>query len=313
MNVAVIDLGTNTFNLLIFEIPEGKILYNTKIPVKLGKGGLGKRIIQPDAFSRGVEAIQMHRQTCLEFGVRKIYALATSAVRTSENGADFVKAVLSTSGIKINVIDGDTEASIIYNGVKNSIRGIVNQKFLIMDIGGGSTEFILADPAQLLWKKSYPIGGSRLIEMYNPTDPPEADELGAIRQYLRDELEDLFEVCAHHKPQILVGSSGSFDTFAQILAFKQKIYDKPGNGFILPVSDLLELIHQLIRENEQFRLQIPGMESMRADTIHMSALQLEMVLLNVSFPTVMLSTFALKEGVMYQILNNQCPWQESLL
>lgn len=313
MNTAVLDLGTNTFNLLIFEAPEGKILYSTKIPVKLGKGGISKSIIQPDAFNRGIDAIKSLKQKCQEYGVKKLYALATSAVRSCVNGAEFVQTVLTTTGIYINVIDGETEASIIYNGVKNSIRDFINQKYLIMDIGGGSTEFILADSNQLFWKKSYLTGGSRLLDMFKPADPPGADELGAIRQYLRDELEDLFEICTHHKPQILVGSSGSFDTFAQILALQKNITDKPGNGFILPLEELKELIQHLITKNESQRLQIPGMEAMRADTIHMSALQLEMVLIYVPVRTVMLSTFALKEGVMYQILNNQCPWQESSL
>lgn len=314
MNIAVIDLGTNTFNLLIFEKSTGKILYNDKIAVKLGKGGLSNRIIQPDAYQRGLDAMQQHRTTCLTYNATKVFAFATSAIRSSTNGPQFAADVEQLTGIHINIIDGTTEASIIYDGVKNSIPGLSNQKFLVMDIGGGSTEFIIGNTQKMLWKQSYALGGSRLIEIFKPHDPPEADELGAIRQYVRDELEDLFSACSVHHPEILVGSSGSFVTFADMIAHIQNQNIKPGNGYEFPKNILLELLNTLLINNQEQRLQMPGMEPFRADTIHMSALQLEVVLRSIpSLRKVLLSTFALKEGIMFQILNNQCTWQESLL
>lgn len=314
MNIAVIDLGTNTFNLLIFENPTGRILYNGKIAVKLGKGGLGERKIQPDAYQRGLNAMQQHRHTCIVYQATKVYAFATSAIRSCLNGPQFAADVEQLTGIHINIIDGDTEASIIYDGVKNSIPGLKSEKFLVMDIGGGSTEFIIGNKEKMLWKQSYPIGGSRLIEIFKPHDPPEADELGAIRQYVRDELADLFSACESHRPPILIGSSGSFDTFADMVVSIQNQSIKPENGFQFPKNILLELLNTLLISTQEERLQIPGMEPIRADTIHMSALQLEIVLHAIpSVKKIMLSTFALKEGIMFQILNNQCPWQESSL
>ncbi|GCD77205.1 hypothetical protein JCM31826_06870 [Thermaurantimonas aggregans] len=314
MNLAVIDLGTNTFNLLIFEESTGKIIYNDKIAVKLGKGGLSERKIQPEAYQRGLDAMQQHLATCQAHNVAKVYAFATSAVRSSTNGPQFAADIERLTGVHINIIDGTTEASIIYEGVKNSISDLKKEKFLVMDIGGGSTEFIIGNSQKMLWKQSYAIGGSRLIETFKPHDPPIADELGAIRQYVRDELEDLFSACDVHHPEILIGSSGSFDTFADMIVKLQNQNIKPNNGFEFPRNILLELLNSLLLSNQEQRLQMPGMEPFRADTIHMSALQLEIVLHSIpSLKKILLSTFALKEGIMFQILNNQCTWQESSL
>ena len=314
MNTAVIDLGTNTFNLLIFEKSTGKIVYNGKIPVKLGKGGFGERKIQDDAYQRGLDAMKKHRETCLAHQVTSVYAVATSAVRSSVNGPQFAEDIKNTTGIHINIIDGKTEAKIIYDGVKNSVLDLKNEKILVMDIGGGSTEFIIGNKEKIFWMNSYAIGGSRLIEMFKPHDPPEADELGAIRQFVRDELQDLFETCETLRPCVLLGSSGSFDTFADMVAKMEATDIKPYNGFELPKKTLLDLLNTLILCSEHQRLQMPGMEAMRADTIHMSAIQLEITLHAIpAIKKILLSTFALKEGIMFQILNNQCPWQESSL
>ncbi|MFN3952312.1 MAG: hypothetical protein ACK4KT_07925 [Thermaurantimonas sp.] len=314
MNTAVIDLGTNTFNLLIFNTSTGSITFNGKIAVKLGKGGLGEHKIQDDAYQRGLQAMIKHRETCLAHNVSMVYAVATSAMRSSINGRQFAEDVRRLTGIFINIIDGETEARIIYEGVKHSIPDLKNETILVMDIGGGSTEFIIGRKENILWMKSYAIGGSRLIEMFKPHDPPEADELGVIRQFVRDELEDLADACESQKPGILVGSSGSFDTFADMVAQIESSGVKPSNGFELPRKTLLNLLNSLLISNEQQRLNMPGMEPMRADTIHMSALQLEIVLHTIpTIKKILLSTFALKEGIMFQILNNQCPWQESSL
>lgn len=314
MNVAVIDLGTNTFNLLIFEKSTGHILYNGKIAVKLGKGGLSERKIHPDAYQRGLQAIKKHRETCLAHDVSTVYAVATSAVRSTVNGLQFAEEIKRQTGIYINIIDGETEAKIIYEGAKNAVPELKDEKILIMDIGGGSTEFIIGNKEKIFWIKSYAIGGSRLIELFKPHNPPEPDELGSIRQYVRDELEDLFKAAETHKPRILLGSSGSFDTFADMLVKQLSPEVKPSNGFEMPKNTLLDLLSSLIFSSEAQRLQMPGMDPVRADTIHMSALQLEIVLHTISsIKKILLSTFALKEGIMFQILNNQCPWQESSL
>ncbi|RZL51322.1 MAG: exopolyphosphatase, partial [Pedobacter sp.] len=162
MRIALIDLGTNTFHLLIAEIKQKKfdILYKTNVPVKLGEGRINDNIIIPNAFERGINCLETFAKTIKNYHVDKVKATATSAVRSAENGQDFVKVVKEKTAIEIEIISGDEEAELIYQGVK--LSGGIQDLSLIMDIGGGSVEFILCDTQNLIWKKSYNIGAARL-------------------------------------------------------------------------------------------------------------------------------------------------------
>ena len=148
---AVIDLGTNTFNLLIMDIGSKgryKIIFKEELDVKLGEGSINKNMISPAAFRRGLDALKKHKATIDSYEVETIDALATSAIRSAKNGANFIERALKETGIQIHTIPGEEEASIIYHGVK--LAGLLEKEpSLIMDIGGGSTEFILADNSNI--------------------------------------------------------------------------------------------------------------------------------------------------------------------
>ena len=153
MRVAIIDLGTNTFHLLIAETrgDQPEILYKTNVPVKLGEGRINDNIITPAAFERGINCLKDFSLIIADYQVYKISATATSAVRSAENGNEFVNAVNERTGISIETISGDEEAELIYQGVK--LSGAITNLSLIMDIGGGSVELILCDTENLIWKK----------------------------------------------------------------------------------------------------------------------------------------------------------------
>ncbi|RZK51462.1 MAG: exopolyphosphatase, partial [Pedobacter sp.] len=154
MRIAAIDLGTNTFHLIIAEqnANELQIVYKTNQPVKLGEDITKNNSIIPVAFERGINCLKEFKNVLLINDVTVVKATATSAVRSAINGQDFVDAVKDATDIDIEVIDGDEEAELIYEGVK--LSGAITGKSLIMDIGGGSTEFILCDEENLIWKKS---------------------------------------------------------------------------------------------------------------------------------------------------------------
>ena len=155
MCVAVLDLGTNTFNLVIAGETEDKqpqIIYNTKLPVKLGEGGINKGYIAPEAFTRGILAIEKHFSTIQSHRVKKILAFGTSAIRTAQNGDAFLKRIKAITGIDVEIISGEREAELIYYGVRQTYS-MNSGKYLILDIGGGSNELIIADQQQIFWKK----------------------------------------------------------------------------------------------------------------------------------------------------------------
>ncbi|MCH8554598.1 MAG: hypothetical protein LAT76_05530 [Schleiferiaceae bacterium] len=311
--IAVIDIGTNTFNLLIKDASTGKLLLNTKIPVKLGQGGLREDKIADDAFVRGIQALQAHRETALSYGVKEVYAFATSAVRSTSNGKAFAEKAKEMAGISINVIDGLKEAEFIVKGVGQAIP-LASETALIMDIGGGSTEFIISKNGQTEWMESYLLGASRIIEMLRVVDPLSQSDLSRLHQLFTNALTTLRRQLEKSQIKTLIGSSGSFDTMYDLIAHQthtpllgtQKTVD-------FSIEALLAMTEKLKALPLAERLALPGMLPMRADMMPISAVFIEYILSIHPFETVKLSTYSLKEGVFETLLNEDHTWQVSLL
>jgi exopolyphosphatase / guanosine-5'-triphosphate,3'-diphosphate pyrophosphatase len=311
MRAAVIDLGTNTFNLLIVEIGETggyTILYNNKLPVKLGKSGIDKKEIRPDAITRGLNAIERHLQTIAEYKAEKTYAFATSAIRSARNGDQFVKMVKQRCGLDIEIIDGEREAELIYYGVKQAVE-LSSEKVLILDIGGGSNEFIIADRDNIYWKKSYPLGVARLLSKFKPSDPISIEEIEFISNYLEERLSNLFEEFKKHKINTLIGASGSFETIAAMIKaddpnFESETGTSPESKRI-DLTDFENLYQKLINSTLKERKQMKGLESMRLEMIVVATLVVKFILQKLKLQKMIQSNFALKEGVVYELLSLQ--------
>ena len=314
MRIAIIDLGTNTFNLLIRETETNAVIFNTKISVKLGEGGIDNQVIAPAAFERGLLALAEHCDSIKNYQVDKTYAFATSAIRSTSNGSQFVEEARKKTGIIINVIDGQQEAELIYFGVRQALD-MGKDISLIMDIGGGSTEFILANKNEIFWKESYLIGSSRLMEKFRPDDPIPLHQIEAVENYLEASLQSLFETAEQYKPLWLIGSSGSFDTLASMASLKFRGFDLPADhtSYTFDLNQYIAIARQMLQADFEERLNTPGMIPMRADMINMACIQINLVLKKSGLKVMKLSTYALKEGVYSQITQNQSTWQESLL
>ncbi len=304
MRVAVIDLGTNTFHLLIAETAanQPEILYKANVPVKLGESRINENIIIPEAFERGINCLKDFSKTIADYRVDKLRATATSAVRSAENGKDFVNAVNERAGIKIEIISGNEEAEFIYRGVK--LSGAIQEPSLIMDIGGGSVEFILCDIEKLIWKKSYNIGAARLMQHFFKSDPLSDTDKQHILFHIQEQLEDLFEICEKYKPQILIGSAGAFETFAELLAGKQhqRIAIDRLKTYLFNYDDYIELALKLINSTHQQRVEMPGIIPLRVDMIVIAALITNYVLGRAKINRLTLSTYDLKMGVLASMM-----------
>ncbi len=315
MKVAIVDMGTNTFNLLIQDTSSGEVFFNDKIPVKLGEGGIDDNQIAPPAFERGLQALVAHGKTIRRHEVEATYAFATSAVRSAQNGTDFIAASLERAGIAVNVLSGDEEAALIYYGVRQALD-LGKHKSLIVDIGGGSTECIIANAERVFWQKSYPLGSSRLKEHFQPADPLENNDKEAIQAYLKTQLEDLFSAVKTHEPQSLIGSSGSFDTLAAMILARFEQANPLLQGHTSYVFDLGEyraISRQMLTSGFEERLRTPGMIPMRADMMPMACLLIDFLLNQTGIRSLKLSTYALKEGVSALLKENTHSWQKSLL
>ncbi|MEB2786680.1 Ppx/GppA phosphatase family protein [Algoriphagus persicinus] len=301
---AVIDMGTNTFHLLLVELDgvSFKTIYKEKIPVKLGKGGINQNTLAEDAIKRAFHTLTHFKNLIDGEHIDQVFAFATSAVRNAVNGPEFVKKVKETIGINIQVLSGTEEAQMIYEGIR--LSGSLNgQTELMMDIGGGSVEFIIGSSQGSLWKQSFEIGGQRLLELFHYHDPILPEEIDKLESYLEQKLQPLIEAISTYKPVGLVGASGTFDTLTDIY-FESMLQCKltGRHVFELPVEEY-EAIHRMIlSKNKEERLLIPGMIPMRVDMIVVASSLIEFILRYIEVDFITCSHYALKEGAIASLL-----------
>lgn len=271
-----------------------------KNPARLAEGGINDRIILPEAMTRGVNAVSRLKASATELGCEKILAFATAAVRSAKNQSDFLNQVKDTCGITIDVIDGDREAALIANGIMSS--GAVTDASLIMDIGGGSTEFILIDEEKkVVWKKSYPLGVTLILDKFQPQDPITTADRVSIRQEFEKALPELIENIKKYNPQTLVGSSGSFNSLAAMACHMMRLeVDDRFNRIIM--HQYHTLADQLITLERSERLKIPGLAPHRVDTLPMGILLMDYVINRSNITGIKQSAYALKEGVMEELV-----------
>jgi len=303
--VAVADLGTNIFHLLIAQgtAADYHEIVHEQEAVKLGEGGINKGIIQPAAFERGIKTMQRFRDLIAEYRVQNIRAIATSALRSAENGQYFIDEVKAKTGINVEIIDGDLEAAFIYKGIKAG-GSLSDKNSLVIDIGGGSVEVIICNNDQILWKQSFEIGAARLMDTYHRTDPIPPESITALNLYLDDTLRGMFAAASTYHIENIIGSAGVFESYAEIIELEK------GNPFDLKTTkqyefntdELLSLIEKLVRSSHQERLITKGIIPIRIDMIVTASLLARFVIEKLEIEKVIMSTSSLKEGVLAEMM-----------
>lgn len=299
--MAVMDLGTNTFHLLIaepFEDGFREILHLTEA-VKLGEGGMKNGLIAPEAFARGLKTMQLFAEKIAIKEASQIRAVATSAVRSTRNGPDFMHEVKAKTGIEIEVIDGLAEAELIYKGVKSS--GILSaEKSLILDIGGGSVEFILCNSEQIFWKHSFEIGAQRLRQLFHQVDPISAENILKLNNYLDEQLQLLFLSVKNLDVKQLIGSAGSFETYAEMIELeKGNVFDiKKIKTYDFEIPDFERVTDWLKQSSHQERLQQKAIIPLRVDMIVVASLLTSFIVQKLKIPKISMTTYSLKEGII---------------
>ncbi len=302
--LAVIDLGTNTFHLLIAEVDKygnWKKIFKERITVKLGQGGIDKNIIAPAPYKRGIKAIEKFYDEIKKHRIKKVVAIGTAALRNANNGVDFRNEVKKKTGIEITFISGNEEATLIYYGVKQAILNWDGVK-MVIDIGGGSVEFIIANKKKILWKKSYKLGAALLLDKFMPNDPLKKSDLSVINAHIHEKLTDLFVAISKYQPQQLIGSAGSFETFASMIRYQ---FPESGSHYgktehPISIAHFKQLYKELIVSNKAQRSAMKGLIKMRVDMIVMAALILKFVLDKSKIKSMKMSAYSLKEGVMFR-------------
>ncbi len=313
MKQAVIDLGTNTFHLMVVEkAADGTetTLFRESRPAKIGKAGINQGFITEEGIGRALGVLGYFREQLdrLAVPVEQVVAIGTSAIRVAKNQAEFIDRVREATGIRVQVISGDQEADYIYYGVKAS-GALKNpdDTCLIVDIGGGSVEFIISAHDRMLWKQSFEIGGQRLMERFMP-DPKQAISAGAVRRlrdYFQEQLLPLVNALHQYSPRSgaplrLVGSSGSFDTLIDMWYMHSQGTWPPADqaSFDLPPAEFYRSFEQLMTRDHEERMQLPGMIELRVDMIVVAVCLIDYLIRTFGIQQITTSTWSLKEGVL---------------
>ena len=307
MRIAVIDLGTNTFNLLVARRREPlglSVIYRNEVGVKIGQGGILKKTITPKAFQRGLEAMAGQVEKARSFDPQKILVVATSGVRSAENGLLFIERIRKDFDVEVEVITGEREATLIYRGVRQSVD-LGAQPSLIVDIGGGSNECILATREQILWKRSFDIGMARVLERFHPSSPITSRQIQDIRQYYDEALLPLTQQVRDDPPQKLVGCAGTFESVRSILTSEGFGASTPEDQpcFEIPYDEFARLHDRLLKSTTQEREQMRGLELFRVDMIVLASIFVNFIMEKYGFSRLVQSDYSIKEGVADEFLN----------
>ena len=293
---AVIDLGTNTFHLLIAALgPEERLdeVYRERIFVKLASEGI--ETIGPEPFARGIAALHHFAEVIRDYGVAQVTAIGTAALRTASNGEVFVRRAELETGIVVRLISGDLEAELITRGVLAAVPPL-EDRILIMDIGGGSTEYILASEAGVHWRQSFPIGVAVLQRRFHRTDPIGEEEIRALDDHLDHTLQPLAAILAEYPAHHLVGAAGTFDVLAEIL----RDPDAPPHptSHRLALGGLEALHFRLVASTMAERLSMDGVPPERADLIVVAMLLIRYTMDLAQTRRISVSNYAMKEGIL---------------
>lgn len=300
---AVIDLGTNTFHLLIAELNEGTIKTHKKlqIPVKLGESGINEGLIAEAAYGRGMKALERFRACLDEFGIKKVQAYGTSAIRDAKNGQQFIDEALKLYDVEIVSISGLLEAELIYKGVSHSFE-LPGANILVMDIGGGSIEFIIGNKDTILWRHSYPLGAARLIERFHKSDPILDEEIIELTTYVVHNIKLLRDALVEFPAKVLVGSAGSFETLVDVLNLDLKHgITAIGNNNAYEIElDAFEAYVPFITGKSKSELsQLKGMVDFRVEMIVVATILMDVIVKRFEMNRIIASTYSLKEGMLF--------------
>ncbi len=306
MQVAIIDLGTNTFNLLIAELSHQsfKKIFGTRIAVKLGEGGINSGFIADAPFQRGVDAMIEYKKIINSHSVHTISAFATSAIRSARNGQLFIEAVKQHTGVEVEMISGDREAELIYYGNRLATN-MTDAPSLIMDIGGGSTEFIIANKTGVFWKHSFLLGAARLLEKFKPENPIGESTIDALRNYLKQELQPLFTEAKKYPLTELIGSSGAFDSVVDLVgyAYHAETLNTGQTEYMIQLDHFKAIGKKIIHSTTEERMQTKGLIAMRVDMIVISFLFVTLIVEEFKLNALKCSTYSLKEGVIAELMD----------
>ena len=305
---AAIDIGTNSIHLVVARIDDtGRfdILTREKATVRLGHGSGEMSQLAPDAIERGIETLRRFRQVAVSENAR-ITAVATSAVREATNKDEFIRRAREEAGIDVQVISGAEEARLIHLGVLQAIP-IYDKHHLVVDIGGGSTEFILAKAGHTEVGRSLKLGAIRLTDRFFADGLIRHSRVRDCRDYVRAYLAPIAREINELGFEVAVGSSGTINAIAAMaLARRGRDTGRSTNNATFTRQELADIIEALVARASDID-KIPGLDPRRSDIIVAGAILLEQIFEELGIDEMVASEYALREGVLLDLAHGDDP------
>ena len=274
MNLAAIDIGTNSTRLLISDHTNGEVrtLIREMYITRLGKGIKESGVISEENELLTIKTLKRYKSLIDKFEVKKYLAVGTSGLRRAVNCSEFVNKVFKETAIEIEIISGSKEAEFSFNGAVRNLNFPLNigtpQKILVMDIGGGSSEFVLGDKdSNIMLVNSIDLGCVRATEDYLHSDPPKEHEITRLNIAIEEKLEQSLGEFKKYEDFIIFGLAGTISTLASISLNLKKYDMEKVNYHVLNIKKIINIFNDLCILTTEERKKVTGLEPKRADVI----------------------------------------------
>ncbi len=310
--IAVIDLGTNGFRLQIAEVPTSNnapsgqfnIIYKENDELKLAAEGIHH--IGEVPFERGLAAMRHFATVLKEHGVQNARAFGTAALRMADNGQKFIDIVKKETDIEIDLITGDREAELIYKGMKLGVP-LNAQPDVMIDVGGGSVEFIICNTEGVLWAKSFNVGVAILKQNFHQNDPIIEHEIAAVENFLNENALELIEKIKEFQPKKPIFSCGTLDFMVKILS-ADEIPNPSGlrGGYSKPYLEIDEkafsdFYKKWVSLSENALAEIPEIPNDKVEMLAVSLILMDWVMKKMNAHSLIASANSMKAGILYEM------------
>jgi exopolyphosphatase / guanosine-5'-triphosphate,3'-diphosphate pyrophosphatase len=308
MRLAAIDLGTNSFHMIIAEVKADMsflVIDRLKEMIRIGDGSITTKQLTDRAMAQGLETLQRFRKFAEQRGVetRHILAFATSAIREAKNGGSYMELIPEQIGIRTEIISGEEEARLIYLAVRRAID-IGDKKALMIDAGGGSVELMLGDSKNLFLCESHKMGVARMHERLITTDPISDKERTTLQDFFMSELRPFAKKIDRLRGfDMAIASSGTAENIAAMIRLSEEGEYSGLNGVSFSRKSFLRLYDKLLKMNAFDRKSIPGLDPKRTDLIVPGLILFEVFMRLFDLKEIIISAYALREGIVIDYLS----------
>ena len=303
MRVAAIDLGSNSFHMLVAQIlgpASFEPVVTDKMMIQLGKTALVTGRLDPQAMERGLRCLEEFRRMALARRVERTLAVATSAIREAANGDEFLRRARDESGLAVRTISGREEARLIHLAVTRHIE--LREKVLLIDIGGGSVELTIGDGSQIYYSTSVKLGFLRLHGRFVSHDPMSRRESRMLQAFVRDSIGSPLAAIRKHEPRRVVGTSGSITSLLRVVQQRRGETSSSSASPEVNRDELRAVLRDLLDLSAVERAAKFDLDPLRAPYLPTALIALDALLEGVEMPGLTACPVALREGVIYDFM-----------